>query len=214
MLTTRIIAVRHGETDWNAAARIQGHSDIPLNDKGRWQARRAAQMLADADESVVAVYSSDLARAHATAQSIAQGLGQEVLIDARLRERGFGQFEGQTFTDLEQAFPDDIARWRARDPQWAPPEGESLRALGERVLAATNALAERHQGGQIVLVAHGGVLDMMYRIATRQDVDAPRSWELPNASINRLLWSPQGLTLVGWSDTRHLDANWRDETTA
>lgn len=214
MLSTRIIAVRHGETEWNATARIQGHRDIALNDKGLWQARRAAQALVDADESIAAIYSSDLARAHATAHSIAQRLGQTVQIDARLRERAFGEYEGSTFTDLERAFPDDIARWRARDPLWAPPGGESLAALGERVLAATHQLAERHAGGQIVLVAHGGVLDMLYRSATRQDVDAPRTWELPNASINRLLWSPQGLSLVGWSDTRHLDANWRDETAA
>ena len=84
--------------------------------------------------------------------------------------------------------------------------------LGERVRAVTDALAQRHPGEQIVLVAHGGVLDMMYRIATRQGVDAQRNWALGNASINRLLWTPDGLSLVGWSDTRHLDEDWRDET--
>ncbi len=66
-------------------------------------------------------------------------------------------------------------------------------------------------GEQIVLVAHGGVLDMLYRFATRQPIEAPRTWQLGNASINRLLWTPQGLSLIGWSDTRHLDQNWRDE---
>ena len=85
--------------------------------------------------------------------------------------------------------------------------------LGARVRAATDELAHRHLGEQIVLVAHGGVLDMMYRIATRQPVDAPRTWELANASINRLLWTPQGLSLVGWSDTRHLGQEWCDEST-
>jgi len=213
MDTTRIIAVRHGETDWNASGRIQGQRDVPLNDKGHWQARRAAQLLFHTLEPVAAVYSSDLARAHQTASSIAQVYGIAVGADLRLRERSFGAFEGKTFTELEQEFPHDAARWRARDSSWAPPGGETLVALSERVLAATNALAELHMGEQIVLVAHGGVLDMMYRIATRQAVDTPRTWDLGNASINRLLWTPEGLNLVGWSDTRHLDQNWRDEAT-
>lgn len=214
MDTTRIIAVRHGETAWNADTRIQGQRDIPLNDKGRWQARRAAQVLALADEPLVAIYSSDLARARDTARSIAQAFGMAVQIDHRLRERGFGAFEGKTFVELEQQHPHDTARWRMRDPAWAPPGGETLTALGERVRAVTDELARRHLGEQIVLVAHGGVLDMMYRIATGQAVDAPRSWELGNAGINRLLWSPQGLRMVGWSDTRHLEPGWRDEATA
>jgi len=214
MDTTRIIAVRHGETAWNADTRIQGQRDIPLNDKGQWQAARAAQVLADADEPLAAIYSSDLARAFDTARSIAQVFGMPVDTDHRLRERGFGAFEGKTFVELELQFPHDTARWRARDPMWAPPGGEALVTLGERVLAATNELARRHLGEQIVLVAHGGVLDMMYRFATGQGVDARRTWELGNASINRLLWSPQGLSLVGWSDTRHLEPGWRDEATA
>ncbi len=214
MDSTRIIAVRHGETDWNAGGRIQGLSDIPLNDKGRWQAQRAAQLLTDSQESIAAVYSSDLARAHQTASSIAQAYGIPVKTDLRLRERSFGDFEGMTFTELEQAFPADTTRWRARDPHWAPPGGETLLVLGERVLAAIQALARQHVGEQIVLVAHGGVLDMMYRFATRQAVDTQRTWELGNASINRLLWTPEGLSLVGWSDTRHLESGWRDEAMA
>jgi 2,3-bisphosphoglycerate-dependent phosphoglycerate mutase len=212
METTRIIAVRHGETDWNASARIQGQRDIPLNAKGHWQAARAAQSLTAAGEPVTAVYSSDLARAHATAHAIAAAYGVDVHNDERLRERGFGDFEGQTFDELERLWPHETARWRARDATWAPPGGETLQALGERVRAVTDALAQRHPGELIVLVAHGGVLDMMYRIATRQGVDAQRNWELGNASINRLLWTPEGLSLVGWSDTRHLDEDWRDET--
>ncbi len=211
MDSTRIIAVRHGETDWNASARIQGHMDIPLNDKGRWQAQQAAQSLV-ADEVVTAVYTSDLARAHATASAIAQAFELNVISDTRLRERGFGRYEGQTFEDLERQWPADIARWRARDPSWAPPGGESLLALGTRIREVTDALARRHPGEQIVLVAHGGVLDMLYRFATHQEVNTQRSWALGNASINRLLWTPEGMRIVGWSDTRHLEAEgWRDE---
>ena len=74
-------------------------------------------------------------------------------------------------------------------------------------------LAQQHVGEQVVMVAHGGVLDVLYRLATRQDIQAPRTWQLANAAINRLLWTPDGLTLVGWADTQHLDNNAaRDET--
>jgi probable phosphoglycerate mutase len=212
MDTTRIIAVRHGETDWNASARIQGHQDIALNDKGRWQAEQAAQSLA-ADETVTAVYTSDLARAHATASAIAQAFALDTIIDTRLRERSFGRYEGQTFDEIERQCPAETARWRARDPSWAPPGGESLQTLGDRIRAVTDELAGRHTGEQIVLVAHGGVLDMLYRFATRQGMEPQRNWALGNASINRMLWTPDGMSIVGWSDTRHLDTRgWRDET--
>lgn len=77
--------------------------------------------------------------------------------------------------------------------------------MRERILGTTNELASRHIGQQIVLVAHGGVLDVLYRAATGQDLQAARSWNLGNAAINRLLWTPQSLTLVGWADTQHLD---------
>src|SRR5690606_37461118 len=103
-------------------------------------------------EPVAAIYSSDLARAYDTARSIGRALGIAVGTDTRLRERSFGDFEGKTFIELEQAFPQDTARWRARDPSWAAPGGETLLALGERVRAATDALALRHLGEQIVLV--------------------------------------------------------------
>ncbi len=99
-----------------------------------------------------------------------------------------------------------------RVPHWAPEGGESLLALRDRIEQTAATLAERHRGEQIVLVAHGGVLDVLYRIATGQELQAPRTWHLGNAAINRLLWTPQGFALVGWSDTRHLDDNARDET--
>ena len=213
MQATRIIAVRHGETAWNVDTRIQGQLDIPLNDTGRWQAQRLARALA-ASEQIDAVYSSDLLRAWDTAQSIADATGLQTVTEPGLRERGFGSFQGKTFTELENCWPDETARWRARDPHWAPPEGESLTELRDRVARTTQALAQRHLGRQIVLVAHGGVLDALYRCASGLDVRAPRSWTLGNASINRLLWTPQGMTVVGWADSSHLDDEWHDEVTA
>ncbi len=211
MHATRIIAIRHGETAWNVDTRIQGQLDIPLNDTGRWQARRLA--LALAGEPIAAVYSSDLLRAWDTALSVADAVGQPVVTDEGLRERGFGEFQGRTYAEIEALWPEEALRWRKRDPDFAPPGGESLVALRERVTRTAHALAARHAGEQIVMVGHGGVMDVLYRVATGQDIQAPRTWALGNAAINRLLWTAEGFTLVGWADTYHLDDDALDEST-
>jgi len=211
MQATRIVAIRHGETAWNVDTRIQGHLDIPLNDTGLWQASQVARALAD--EPIAAVYTSDLRRAHATAQAVAHTTGAPLTTNPGLRERSFGHFQGRTFAEIEAELPEDALRWRKRDPHYAPLGGESLVTLQGRIERTVAALAQRHVGEQVVMVAHGGVLDVLYRLATRQDLQAPRTWQLANAAINRLLWTPDGLSLVGWADTQHLDNQAaRDET--
>jgi probable phosphoglycerate mutase len=212
MDATRIIAVRHGETAWNLDTRIQGQLDIPLNDTGRWQAQRLARTLA-AREAIDVVYTSDLLRAWETARAVSETTGAPVVTDEGLRERGFGVFQGKTFAEIEATLPEESLRWRKRDPFWAPEGGESLTVMRRRVVETLHTLASRHAGEQIVLVAHGGVLDLLYRAATGQELQAPRTWQVGNASINRLLWTPEGLTLVGWSDTSHLDDESLDEST-
>jgi len=207
---TRILAIRHGETAWNVDTRIQGHLDIPLNETGQWQAQRLARALA-AQDAIHAIYSSDLLRAHETARAIAAATGAPLSTHAGLRERSFGLFEGKTFVEIEAAWPDESRRWRQRDPHWTPQGGESLLQIRERIAHTLQEIAARHLGQQIVLVAHGGVLDQLYRAATGQDLQAPRTWQLGNTAINRLLWTPQGLTLVGWADTLHLDNASLDE---
>ena len=200
---TRVLAIRHGETDWNRAGRIQGQLDIGLNATGRWQARCLAQALAD--EELSAICSSDLARAAQTARELAQPRCLEVIEDAGLRERGFGRFEGSTFVEIETRWPEDAARWRRREPQFAPGGGETLVDFYARCVAAATKLAQAHAGGSIAIVAHGGVLDCLYRAASHIALDAPRSWDVPNAAINRLLYTPQGFALVGWGDAFHLE---------
>lgn len=204
MQVTRIVAVRHGETAWNRDTRIQGHTDIALNARGQWQATQLG--LALSEEALAACYASDLGRASATAQAVAQHHGLPVTRHVGLRERCFGEFEGQTWKELETRFPEETLAWRKRVPDFAPPGGESLLQLQARVVAAVTELAARHPGEQILLVAHGGVLDILYRAATRLELQAPRSWALTNTAVNRLLWSPEGLSLVGWADTGHLQS--------
>ena len=110
MQATRIIAIRHGETAWNATARLQGHQDIPLNALGLWQAAQAAQALAD--EPVAQIYSSDLQRAYQTAQAVAGVTGAPLAAEPGLRERSFGIYEGRTFAELEAELPEVARRWR------------------------------------------------------------------------------------------------------
>lgn len=210
MLATRIIAIRHGETAWNAVQRLQGHTDIALNERGQWQAEQLA--LALASESLDAIYSSDLSRAHATAQTIARHnpllttllADQAITTHVGLRERSFGEFEGLTYDQIGADFPEESQKWRSRDPHFAPPGGESLVQLRARVATTLDEIASQHLGQHVVLVAHGGVLDALYRLATQLADGAPRTWNLGNAVINRLLWTPQGTTLVGWGDDAHL----------
>lgn len=209
--STRILAIRHGETAWNVDTRIQGHLDIPLNDTGRWQAQRLARALA-ARDAIHAVYSSDLQRARETAQAIAVATGTSLRTHAGLRERGFGLFEGKTYAEIEQTWPEESEHWRRRTPDWQPPQGgESLLQVRARILQTLQELAAPHAGQQIVLVAHGGVMDQLYRLATGQHLQAPRTWQLGNTAVNRLLWTPEGLSLVGWADTSHLEDDTLDE---
>jgi len=213
MDATRIIAIRHGETAWNVDTRIQGQLDVPLNETGRWQAQRLARALA-AREPIDVVYTSDLLRAWETARAVSETTGAPVVTDEGLRERGFGVFQGKTFAEIEASLPEEALRWRKRDPFWAPEGGESLTAMRRRVVETLHTLASRHTGEQIVLVAHGGVMDLLYRAATGQELQAPRTWQLGNTAINRLLWTPAGLSLVGWSDTSHLEDGTLDESTS
>ncbi len=213
MEPTRILAIRHGETAWNVDTRLQGHLDIPLNEVGLRQAQHLARALAVRD-AIDAIYASDLSRARDTALAIAQAVGHTVTTHAGLRERHFGAFQGRTFAEIETELPDHAWHWRKRTPEWVPPGGgESLLMLQERIVRAVNELAARHGGQQMVLVAHGGVMDILYRAATRLELQAPRTWQLTNTAVNRLLWTPQGLSLVGWGDTTHLAALGKDETT-
>ncbi len=200
---TRVFLLRHGETDWNAAQRLQGHADIPLNALGRWQAEQLGQVLAS--EHIAAIYSSDLQRAHATALPLARRLQQTVHTDVALRERHFGRLEGLTYAEVDQHHPDDARGWRQRVPHFAPGGGESLSAFFARSVATVTRLAAPHGGQAIAVVAHGGVLDCLYRAAAGIELQAPRTWQLGNASVNRLLFTGSGFVLVGWNDDAHLD---------
>lgn len=212
MQATRLVVIRHGETAWNAEGRLQGHRDIPLNVLGRRQAAGLAGALAD--EGLAAVVASDLQRAWQTGVALAAGLGLPLLPEPGLRERCFGMLEGLTHAEIEAQWPDHARCLRHRTPDFAPAGGESLVDFQARCLATVHQLAATFAGQTIALVCHGGVLDGLYRAATHVALDRPRSWPLANASINRLLHTPQGLALVGWNDSAHLDGIAADDVSA
>jgi len=207
---TRIAAIRHGETAWNAESRLQGHRDIALNARGRAQASRLADALRD--EGLQVVISSDLDRAAQTARALSESLGLPLLLDAGLRERAFGRMEGLTYLEIDECWPQWAARWRAREPDFEPPGGgESLRNFHRRCVAAAERLALDHAGASIALVTHGGVLDCLYRTAAGIELSAPRTWHLGNATVNRLLHTGDAFSVVGWNDDQHLQALELDE---
>jgi 2,3-bisphosphoglycerate-dependent phosphoglycerate mutase len=202
MESTRIILVRHGETDWNATGRIQGHSDTPLNAVGRTQAQRVARHLAS--EPVRALYSSDLARAFETATIIGQTLGLMVVTSRRLRERQYGAWEGLTAADIQARYPEQFAEWRARSTAFAPPQGETRAQLLARALAKLQPIAGRHVGEVVAVVTHGGFCYVLINhILGSVDGDS-REFTFGNASIHRLEVTGNRWSVLSMNETAHL----------
>jgi probable phosphoglycerate mutase len=155
---TTLLLARHGETDWNRELRIQGSSDIDLNALGREQAESLADELADVE--LDAIYASDLSRARATAEAVAARKLLPVRLDARLRERSFGTWEGLTREDIEERYlPDDR------------PDGESDEEVRARVLAAIQDISAAHPGEQVLVVSHGGALNAFWHHALGERIE-------------------------------------------
>lgn len=154
MSLDRLVLWRHGETDYNAAGRLQGHLDSALTETGQEQAWRAAPAIARfAPDTAV---SSDLNRARTTAAAFAQISGDSVRLDKRLRETHLGEWQGLSGAEVEHGWPGAMGTWRA-DPTWAPPGGESRVEVAERALEVVEELESQHRGTAL-LCAHGGLI--------------------------------------------------------
>ena len=202
MESTRILLVRHGETDWNATGRIQGHSDTPLNAAGRLQARRAAQRLAR--EPVRALYSSDLARAFETAIIIGAPLGLTVVASRQLRERQYGEWEGLTAAEIQARYPEQFTMWRARSTEFAPPQGETVRQLLTRALAELQTIARRHLNEMVVVVTHGGFCYVLINHILGSVNGDRREFTIGNASIHTLEVTGDQWSVISMNETAHL----------
>lgn len=200
---TPLVLVRHGETMWNRAGRVQGTTDSPLSPLGRAQAQAVGAAIAAGVEVLV---SSDLGRAHDTARAIAAAEGTlAIQLDQRLRERCYGVLEGHTWVEVEQKFPESWLRMTARDPDYAPPDGESARAFRDRVMDALHDIARLHQGRRVAIVTHGGVIGVLYRHVMNIPLDSRREYALLNASINRFRRVTDRWFLDVWGDVSHLE---------
>jgi len=202
MPETRLIVIRHGETEWNREKRMQGTTDTQLSDVGLSQAQALGRRLAA--RPFRALYSSDLSRARDTARAIAEHTGIEIVADPRLQERRFGIFEGLVAAEIVSRYPEEHARFSSRDPDYEVPGGESARSFTRRCLGCLAEIADRHRGGEVVVVTHGLVLDALYRAANGLDHGAPRPLPLINASINLFGYAAGAWRMELWGDVSHL----------
>ncbi|MFD0559980.1 putative phosphoglycerate mutase [Stackebrandtia endophytica] len=189
----RIILLRHGQTEWNNAGRFQGTTDVALDDVGRQQADRAAKALAAIGPH--SVFASDLSRAHDTAVPLAGLIGASVQVDPRLRERGYGPWEGLTRAEVSAAFPERFADWEARRPFHVDgiEQQDEVAERGREVLESIAATLPAD--GTAVVVSHGGVL--------RQAVAAFLGWNLAQAD------TISGLGNCCWADVQQGGSGWR-----
>lgn len=198
---TTLLLVRHGETQWNREERVQGQIDVDLNDRGREQAERLARRLAD--ETLHALYSSDLQRARATAESLRRP-PLDVRSDPRLREVGLGVFEGMTVAEIRSAYPREWTAWREDALRQRPPGGETLQDLQARCSAAVAELLPRHAGKTVAIVTHGGAVRVLVCALLGLPLEVYGSLRVENTAVTRIVFGERRTILAGFNDTWHL----------
>lgn len=199
---TELILIRHGETDLNRELRFQGQVDAPLNAMGLEQARRLGARVAG--ETVHHLYSSDLLRTRQTAEPASLQLALGSVSDAALREQNFGLVDGMLVDDIKLRHPEAWAGWLRFHEDYGMPDGETTRQFHARVMDAVNRIAATHPGQTVMVVTHGGVLDMVYRTARALGLNGPRQSDIPNAGMNRVRVRDGAIEILDWADTRHL----------
>jgi len=203
---TRFCLVRHGETTWNVDRRIQGQQDVSLNEHGLKQAYATAQALVG--ERIDAIYSSDLARAWVTAGRIAMPRAQVVMPEPALRERHYGSFQCLTYDEARSRHPEAFEHFEAREPDAGFPggTGESLAMLDARVWSFVESVRTRHAGQTVLLVTHGGVLDIVARRVRKLGLTGRRDFDIANCALNWVSHDDAGWRMERWGDVSHLDA--------
>ncbi|MFN3628648.1 MAG: histidine phosphatase family protein [Casimicrobiaceae bacterium] len=189
-----MILIRHGETVWNREQRIQGQRDAPLNALGRAQAAVTARYVVASGllEGATEIHSSDLSRALDTARAIVAVTGLPLVMNASLRERHFGELEGVTYAEWRAADAESLQRFRASDPDYGPPGGETGREFLLRCVAAIEQVVETSAAPVVAMVTHGGVVSSLYRHSEALGHAGERTWSVPNASVS--VWR------VDWRD--------------
>jgi probable phosphoglycerate mutase len=203
---TKIIALRHGETQWNSIGKQQGHLDSELTDTGLQQAKATAHALKNYKFDFF--YSSDLGRAVQTATIISKSIKMNFTTDIRLRERHLGIMQGLTMKEFEVRFPDDAKRFHQHDPDYRIPGGESIRDRYTRSIECAESFAHKHSGSTILVVTHGGILTGMFQKAVNLPLHQKRTFSVMNMGLNIFTISENNdWFLETWGDICHLKFN-------
>lgn len=198
----KLTLIRHGQTDWNLAQRFQGQSDRPLNEAGKKQARALADRLSN--QTFDGVYSSDLQRALETVHSVRKS--DDLHTDPRLREVNFGDWEGLTYDEIKEKHPDALSAWENDIYKNAPPNGETLEQLAARVQSMLDELYAKHKDQTVLIVAHGGSLQVLICLALNVSPSMYWQFHLLPASLSEIAFYPAGAILNLLNDTCHLAA--------
>ncbi len=198
-----LLLIRHGETDWNNERRIQGHTDTSLNERGIGQAEKLAARLCS-EEKIDALYSSPLARARLTAEIIGKKFGIEPILDDRLMEKHLGELEGMSFEEIEQMHPGVAQRWQESKEHFLLPGEESAQDLQKRVKDFLSELASHHNDSRIVVVSHGGTINILISTLIELDINRRSPFWFDNASISWIDLTGPRPRLRLLNDTCHL----------
>jgi broad specificity phosphatase PhoE len=202
-MLTRIYLVRHGQTAWNAEGRWQGTLDIPLGELGHLQARALADHLKE--RPITAIYSSDLSRAHATAEPLARVKGIEIQTDERLRELHFGIFQGLTHEEIRRKYPAEERQLFTNYMDYIVPEGESRREMQNRAYEIWNEVIQCHPNGDVLLMSHGGPVRLLLMKLFSEQRDRMLKVPLPNVSLTTIVADGDSLRLEGLAEVGHLE---------
>lgn len=198
----RLIVARHGETLYNAQGRFSGQLDMPLSARGEQQAEVLGQRLAL--EKLDVVVASDLQRARSTAQAIARHHGLPVKEDLDLREVAFGAWEGETYAEVVARDPAWVARWESNPIVTAPPGGETVAQLHQRVTRALERWRGRYPQSTMLWMVHGGVIEVL--LCHLLGIDLLRRYEFrhDNAALSEIAFRHEEAVIIRLNDTRHL----------
>lgn len=197
----RLYLVRHGQTDWNLQKRAQGHTDIPLDETGKQQAIRVGEAFLDLP--VQRILTSDLKRAYQTAEEVSRTTKVPLEILPTLRERGFGEWEGQPFAEIGIRFGFEADFKGVGRHEITPPGGESFVEVWNRIQTVVNDVRARNI--DTAIVAHGGTCSLLLAMFLGGDVSISSAFRFSNACINELEPRPDGgLRLIRYNDVSHL----------
>lgn len=199
---TELIAIRHGETEWNRIGRQQGHLDSSLTRHGIRQGKMIARHLKN--DYFDCMYSSDLGRAAQTAGIIAKRLKLKPIMESGLRERNLGIMQGLTVKEFKHRYPDEYKKYISDDPDYALPDGESVRQRHERTINTLKEIVDNNRDKKILAVMHGGNLDSLFRYVLAIPLHHRRNFSLLNSGLNVFIVRGNIWRLKTWGEISHL----------